>query len=85
VPVIWVVEAKALPAYRLHLRFSDKTEGEVDLREFIMSDKRPVVEALRDEEKFGAIRVEMDTVVWDNGFDLAPEFLYGLAKAGTSA
>ncbi len=24
---------------------------------------------------FAALRVALDTVVWDNGFDLAPEFL----------
>jgi hypothetical protein len=27
----------------------------------------------------------MDTVVWSNGFDLAPEFLYARAKAHASA
>jgi hypothetical protein len=25
----------------------------------------------------------MDTVVWDNGFDLAPEYLHARAKAAT--
>jgi hypothetical protein len=29
--------------------------------------------------------VEMDTVVWTNGFDLAPEFLHARAKAHASA
>jgi hypothetical protein len=60
--------------------FSDRTEGEVDLRDFIMSDHRPIAAELRDREKFAAIRVDMDTVVWENGFDLAPEFLYENAK-----
>ena len=36
---------------------------------------------LRDQAVFSAIRVEMDTVIWTNGFDLAPEFLYARAKA----
>jgi hypothetical protein len=78
--VIEVTHAEALPDYRLKLRFSDETGGEVDLRSFVMSDHRPTVQELRDGRKFAAVRVEMDTVVWENGFDLAPEFLYTQAK-----
>ena len=56
----------------------------MDLNEFIASDARPVVAALRDQAAFSAIHVDMDTVVWANGFDLAPEFLYARAKAHAS-
>jgi hypothetical protein len=73
--MIWVTDAKALPDYRLWVRFSDDTEGEVNLRDLAMTDSRPIVSELRDPTVFSAIRVEMDTVVWTNGFDLAPEFL----------
>ena len=78
--MIWVIDAKAFPDYRLWVRFSDNTEGEIDLKDFIVSDVRPVVAALRDQTAFSAIRVEMDTMVWANGFDLAPEFPYARAK-----
>ena len=71
----WVTDAKALHEYRLWLRFSDGAEGEIDLKAFIESDSRAIVAALRDRAAFSAIRVEFDTVVWSNGFDLAPEFL----------
>ena len=83
--MIWVTDAKTLPDYRLWVRFSDNTEGEVDLRDFVASDARPIVAALRDSAAFSAIRVEMDTVVWANGFDLAPEFLHARAKAHAAA
>jgi len=73
---IWVTAATALPKYRLTVRFSDGTEGEVDLQDFVFGDRRPIVAALRDPGTFAACRVELDTVVWANGFDLAPEFLY---------
>jgi hypothetical protein len=73
--MIWVTDAKALQAFRLWVRFSDNAEGEIDLKDFVANDSRAVVAALRDPAAFSAIRVEMDTVVWANGFDLAPEFL----------
>ena len=82
--MIWVTEAKALPDFRLWVRFSDGTEGKVNLKDFIANDTRPIVAALRDPLAFSALRVDMDTVVWDNGFDLAPEFLHAQAKARTT-
>ena len=76
--VIWVVDAKALQPYRLWVRFSDGAEREVDLQSFVFGDSRPIVAALRDPQAFARMRVQSDTVTWDNGFDLAPEFLYDL-------
>ena len=46
--MIWVTDAKALPDFCLWVRFSDNTEGEVDLKNFVASDPRPLVAALRD-------------------------------------
>ncbi len=74
--MIWVTQSTALPVYRLRLRFSDGKEGEVDLRSSIFGDHRPIVAELKHESAFASCRVDMDTVVWENGFDLAPEFLY---------
>jgi len=73
--VVWVTEARALPGYKLWLRFSDASEGEVDLGPFIEADRRPIVRQLLDSDAFANLMVEADTVIWANGFDLAPEFL----------
>ena len=83
--MVWVTEAKALPGFCLCVRFSDQTEGDVDLKNFIASDTRSIVAALRDPAAFAAIRVELDTVVWANGFGLAPEFLRAKAHTHASA
>ena len=73
--LVWVTEAKALPGHRLWLRFSDASHGVVDLSEFIDADRREIVQQLRDPVAFVNLTVDADTVVWANGFDLAPEFL----------
>jgi hypothetical protein len=83
--MIWVADAEALSGYRLWLRFSDTTEGEIDLRDFIARDSRPIAAALREPQAFEAMRVDMDTVVWANGFDLAPEFLYERMRASAGS
>ncbi|HEX5049804.1 MAG TPA: DUF2442 domain-containing protein [Gammaproteobacteria bacterium] len=83
--MIWVIEAKALPEYRLQLRLSDGSEGAIDLRDFVFSDTRPIVAALRNPAAFAALRVEADTVVWANGFDLAPEFLHARLRSAAVA
>ena len=67
------------------MRFSDGIEGTADLADFIAHDPRPIVQALRDLHAFSALRVEMDTVVWSNGFDLAPEYFYECVRAQTPA
>lgn len=78
--MIWITAAEVVGPCRLWLRFSDGVEGEVDLADFVAADARPIVAALRDPSAFAAMRVEFDTVVWDNGFDLAPEFLRARIK-----
>jgi len=83
--MIHVTDARHLGEYRLWVRFSDASESEIDLADLVLNDKRPAVAPLRDPAFFAAMRVDMDTVVWDNGFDLAPEYLYARAKAAPTA
>jgi uncharacterized protein DUF2442 len=77
--MIWVVAASYDGDYRIWIEFNDGTRGIVDLQETIFNDSRPIFAALREKELFRRFRVETDTIVWDNGLDLAPEFLYDLA------
>ena len=70
-----VKEAKYLHDYVIWLRFNDGAEGEVDLERELEGE---VFGPLKDQQLFQRFRVdqELETVVWENGADLAPEFLY---------
>ena len=70
-----VRDAKYLHDYVVWIRFNDGAEGEIDLEPELEGE---VFGSLRDKELFRRFRVdpELETLVWENGADLAPEFLY---------
>jgi hypothetical protein len=70
-----VKEAKYRHDYVIWLRFNDGAEGEIDLEGELHGE---VFGPLRDKQLFERFKVddELETVVWENGADLAPEFLY---------
>lgn len=74
-----VVEARHVGRYTVHLRFSDGTEGDVDLGGELHGE---IFEPLRDEAFFSQVSVhpEFRTLWWPNGADFAPEFLYERVK-----
>ena len=73
--ILHVREAKYVHGYVLWLRFNDGAEGEIDLEKELEGE---VFAPLKDISQFKRFRVdpELQTVVWENGADIAPEFLY---------
>ncbi|CAN5376389.1 DUF2442 domain-containing protein [soil metagenome] len=73
--LVQVVEAKYLDGYRIEVSFNDGRKGIVDLRDTLQG---PVFEGLKDQVEFRRFVVdrELDTLVWANGADLAPEYIY---------
>lgn len=70
-----VVAVEYVRDYTLRLCFSDGTRGEIDLSSELYG---AVFEPLRDRDFFRKVTIHPDfhTLVWPNGADLAPEFLY---------
>jgi hypothetical protein len=60
-----LVFAAHVSDYRIRLRFSDGTDGIVDL----------------EPELWGEVYPELRTLVWPNGADLAPESLHEMATS----
>ena len=69
-----LIEARYVRDYVIWLRWSDGSQGEVDLGEEL---EGPIFEPLKDQSYFRAFTLspELRTLVWPNGADLAPEFL----------
>lgn len=68
-------EARYQGDYRVWLKFEDGIEGEVDLEKELWGE---VFQPLKDKTRFAELSVndELGTLVWPNGADFAPEFLY---------
>ena len=75
-----VIDVKARANYELQVRFIDGTEGRVEMREMIFSERPGVFIALRQPAAFAAVGVQDDAVVWKNGLDLAPDAMYDEIK-----
>ncbi len=73
-----VVQARCLTNFDVELAFNDGRRGVANLAPALHG---PVFEPLKDPELFAQLHVdgELGTIVWPNGADLAPEYLYFLA------
>lgn len=80
--MLHITAAKHLSGFKLWIAFDDGTSGEVDLEGVL---KGPIFAPLQNLELFRQVKVdaELETVVWPNGADLAPEFLKDLQNMQT--
>ena len=64
-----------ITGHTLRLSFANGTTGEIDLAQALVGE---IFEPLKDPAYFRQAKVhpELHTLVWPNGADFAPEFLY---------
>jgi hypothetical protein len=74
-----VIDAKYIKDYIIWVKFTDGTEGEVDLEDDLHGD---IFEPLKNKDYFKkfTIHPELYVLTWPNGADIAPEHLYGKVK-----
>ena len=71
-----VAEVTVLNGFRLHVRFHDGTEGEVDMSVLVQSARAGVFAQLADPSLFAQVHVEHGAVTWPGELDLAPDAMY---------
>jgi hypothetical protein len=72
---VHVKDAKYVDGYRIAVTFGDGKSGIAD---FAGTLNGPVFERLLDRSEFSRFTVdgELDTIVWESGADMAPEFIF---------
>ena len=76
----YITEVEHETGYILRLRFDDGSLRRVDLADHLDGE---VFEPLRVAGRFRTARLnaDIDTVVWDNGADMSPDFLYAISSS----
>jgi hypothetical protein len=80
----YITGVRYVSGFELHLQFEDGGWRVVDLEPHLDGE---VFEPLRDRSRFGTARLnpDIDTVVWDNGADMSPDFLYEISVPADDA
>jgi hypothetical protein len=68
-----VKHVQATDNYELILTFENSEKRCLDISQFFNIGR---FTELKDINKFKKVRVAFDTIEWENGLDLDPEFLY---------
>ncbi|MDM8569770.1 DUF2442 domain-containing protein [Thiotrichales bacterium HSG1] len=73
--MLFITEAKYLSDYKIEVLFNNGKKGIADLKHVLIGK---VFEPLKEKTIFSQLKVdvELETIVWPNGVDLAPEFIY---------
>ncbi len=68
---------------RLVVTFADGASGEVRIKAFLEAPRvaGTIFEPLRDPAVFAQARIDLGSVVWPNGADLAPDAMYDAIRA----
>ncbi len=73
----WRIKKLAvLPGYRLAMTFQDSTSGIADLSSISTAPDRGIYQPLEDQTVFAQARLDLGAVVWPNGADLDPDWMY---------
>ncbi len=80
----YICEVEHASMYKLRLVFEDGSARVVDLEDHLDGE---VFAPLRDLRLFQTARLnrDLDTVVWENGADMSPDFLYEIGVPVDSA
>jgi hypothetical protein len=79
-----ITDAKHLEGYKVEVAFNNGKRGIADLSEALHGS---VFEPLKNQAMFSSFIVdkELETLVWPNGADLAPEYIFFLSFKNDSA
>ncbi|HHT9124764.1 MAG TPA: DUF2442 domain-containing protein [Candidatus Brocadiia bacterium] len=69
-----VLEAEYVKDYKVKLKFNDEIQKIVDLESYV--EKGGIFSELKDKEYFKKFFIDLNTLCWPNGADIAPERLY---------
>jgi len=74
--MLHVINAELKNGYNIFVEFNDGTKGTIDFKKIFEEDHREIIRELLDKNLFNTVKVNLNTLCWDNEVDFAPEYLY---------
>jgi len=74
--MIHVINAEIKDDYRIKVEFNNGKTGIINFEKILAEDHREAVRELLDKKMFKTVKVNLNTLCWDNEVDFAPEYLY---------
>ena len=74
--MIRVINAELKNDYEICIEFNNGIKGIIDFKKILEEDHREIIRELLDKELFKTVKVNLNTLCWDNEVDFAPDYLY---------
>ena len=74
--MIHVINAELRDDYKISIEFNNGEKGMIDFKKILEEDHREIVRKLLDKDLFKTVKINLNTLCWDNDVDFAPEYLY---------
>jgi Mg/Co/Ni transporter MgtE len=79
--MIRVINAELKNDYRIFVEFNNGVKGIIDFKKILEEDHREIIRELLDKELFRTVKVNLNTLCWDNEVDFAPDYLFEQIEA----
>ena len=74
--MIKIVNAELKNDYKIYVEFNNGIKGIINFKKILEEDHREIIKELLNKELFKTVKVNLNTLCWDNEVDFAPDYLY---------
>ena len=74
--MIRVINAEIKNDYKIDIEFNNGIKGLIDFKKILEEDHREIIRELLNKELFKTVKINLNTLCWDNEVDFAPDYLY---------
>ena len=74
--MVHVINAELKNEYNVYVEFNNGKKGIINFKDILENDHRMIIRELLNKELFKTLKVNLNTLCWDNEVDFAPDYLY---------
>jgi len=78
--MVHIINAELKNEYNVYVEFNNGEKGTINFKDIFENDHRKIIRELLNKELFKTLKVNLNTLCWDNEVDFAPDYLYEKMK-----